>query len=110
MKYKENNIQFNNVLESNFFVGGNGPLTSNKKYRKNSDGSIRHINGDYLVNAIDIHWGGAYVGGQTINTTSELLNYIQHNLSEDVLLEKIQQLLASNAITFDVENNKLKID
>ena len=81
MKYKENNIQFNNVLESNFFIGGSGPLTCNKYYKKNIDGTIRHTNTDYLVNAIDIHWGGVTINNKTINSTSDLLGFIKDNIA-----------------------------
>lgn len=83
MKYIENNIQFNNVKPSMVYIGSNGPLTAKSAYRTDEDGNIIHRNGDYLINAIDIHWNGAQLDNvddenlpSTITSTAELLTLL----------------------------------
>lgn len=81
MIYSENNIQFNDVKRSGVYLGTNGPLTAKSTYKINEEtGEIIHRSGDYVVNAIDIHWGSAGLENindenlpSQINTTSELL-------------------------------------
>ena len=120
MQYTEKGIQFNDVLESNFFVGGSGPLTSNKNYKKNVDGSIRHIKGDYLVNAIDIHWNGASLPDVNpeeptkLTSTSDLLNALNNAYKtinqlkeqlEEFQLQVNNELTSLNQKYTDIETN-----
>ena len=80
----DHSIEFNNVKTSGVYLGTNGPLTTKSKYKFNSYGNIVHRDGDFLVNAIDIHWGGAqyqssYTGEiRTINTTGDLIDIINN--------------------------------
>ena len=81
MKYIDNDVLYNNVLSGNVSIGIGGPLTAKTKYQVDENGNIMHRNSDYLVNAIDIHWGGITVDDKTINDTCELINWIKDNRS-----------------------------
>lgn len=76
MKYIDNDVLYNNVLSGNVSIGIGGPLTAKTKYQVDENGNIIHRNSDYLVNAIDIHWGDVTIGEKTIISTSDLLKWV----------------------------------
>ena len=76
MKQIGNNIEYSNVLAPRISIGGNGPLAMKSSYKTDEDGNIVHRDGDYAINAIDIHWNGATIGETVINTTEDLLVWI----------------------------------
>ena len=84
MKYIDNDVLYNNVLSGNVSVGIGGPLTAKTKYQVDENGNIMHRNSDYLVNAIDIHWGDVTIGEKTIISTSDLLKWVL-SIKEEVL-------------------------
>ena len=74
-----------------------------------------------LVNAIEIAWNGAEVTGAdstnlaqddpvTINTTSELLTWIQQMVSKERFFALLQQYIGSNSLDIQVQGGKLYID
>ena len=78
MQYLENDILFGNVKSFGVSLKIPGPITSYGKYQVNDEGYIEHHGYDFVVNAIDIHWGGAQLqnSGKIINTTAQLLELI----------------------------------
>ena len=76
MIYTNDNITFNNVLSGMVSSGTGGPLTAKTKYRVDENGNLIHRNSDYLVNAIDIHWGDILVDERVITSTEDLINWI----------------------------------
>ena len=76
MIYTNDNITFNNVLSGMVSIGTGGPLTAKTKYRVDENGNLIHRNSDYLVNAIDIHWGDILVDEKVITSTEDLINWI----------------------------------
>ena len=93
MIYSKDNVTFNNVLTSVVSVGTGGPLTAKTKYRVDENGNIVHRDSDYLVNAIDIHWGGITVDDKTINDTCELINWIKDNQSSGGPVPKVIKVI-----------------
>ena len=74
-----------------------------------------------LVNAIEITWNGAGVTGAkstnlaqdnpvTINTTSELLTWIQQMVSKERFFALLQQYIGSNSLNLQVQGGKLYIE
>ena len=74
-----------------------------------------------LVNAIEIAWNGAEVTGAdstnlaqddpvTINTTSELLTWIQQMVSKERFFALLQEYIGSNSLDIQVQGGKLYID
>ena len=103
MKYIENNITFNNVKSSVVSVGVNGPIRMKPSYAMDADGNIKHRNGDYVVNAIDIHWNEAELQNiddenlpSTVTSTADLL----------VLLDNAYKTINSLQSTIDDLNSK----
>lgn len=103
MKYTENNINFNNVRSSVISIGVNGPICMKPSYSIDADGNIKHRNGDYVVNAIDIHWNGAELQNitdenlpSTLTSTAQLL----------VLLDNAYKTINSLQSTIDDLNSK----
>ena len=78
MQYLEKDILFGNVKSFGVSLKVPGPITAYGKYVVNEQGYIEHHGYDYVVNAIDIHWGGAQLqnSGKIINTTAQLLELI----------------------------------
>lgn len=78
MQYLEKDILFGNVKSFGVSLKVPGPITAYGKYAVNEQGYIEHHGYDYVVNAIDIHWGGAQLqnSGKIINTTAQLLELI----------------------------------
>ena len=77
MKYTDNNITFNNVKETSKFAN----IVSSARFGGSEydyDANDNPIAPKYLINAIDIDWNGASLNdGTTINTSGDLLKYIQ---------------------------------
>ena len=76
MIYTNDNITYNNVLSGKISIGTGGPLSAKIKYKVDENGNIIHRDSDYLVNAIDIHWGGILVDEKVITSTEDLINWI----------------------------------
>ena len=76
MIYTNDNITYNNVLSGKVSIGTGGPLSAKIKYKVDENGNIIHRDSDYLVNAIDIHWGGILVDEKVITSTEDLINWI----------------------------------
>ena len=116
-KFTQDGITFD--IEDNFLPGENRHIVKGKITSGFNDYSqYERDDASKLINAVDIDWNNAYLGhNNVINSTGDLLSYIKTKFDSidettdtDELLVKISQLIRSNTINMDIEDNKLIVD
>ena len=109
--YNQNGINFNNVKDGGK-VQSSSPIWTGQV-------GVDEFGG--IINVVDIDWNGAEVTGAkstnlaqdnptTINTTGELLAWIQQMISKERFFVVLQQYIDSNSLNIQVQGGKLYID
>ena len=73
-------IRFNSVKQPKY-IFKDGPIGRQNRISTNGDNVTNVDETKPFINAVDIDWNGAELGNDVINTTGDLLNYIQQSSS-----------------------------